>query len=91
MQGQRISCGPGERAASRSANRSAAEPGTPPGRAALTLANGGYLSGEAERAADWIVTCCRAWLDVLRASPMTDAELAAAAATAVPAGQDARK
>lgn len=59
--------------------------------AALTLANGGYLSGEAERAADWIVTCCRAWLDVLRASPVTVAELAAAAATAVPAGQDARK
>lgn len=59
--------------------------------AALTLANGGYLSGEADRAADWIVTCCRAWLDVLRASPVTDAELAAAAATAVPAGDDARK
>lgn len=59
--------------------------------AALTLANGGYLSGEAERAADWIVACCGAWLDVLRASPVTDAELTAAAATAVPTGQDARK
>lgn len=59
--------------------------------AALTLANGGYLSGEAERAADWIVACCGAWLDVLRASPVTDAELTAAAATAVPTGQEARK
>lgn len=58
--------------------------------AALTLPNGGYLSGDAERAADWIVACCGAWLDVLRSSPLTDAELTAAA-MAVPAGQDARK
>jgi hypothetical protein len=44
--------------------------------AALTLANGGYLSGEVDLAADWVVTCCREWLEAVRASPVTDAELA---------------
>ncbi len=51
--------------------------------AAVTLDDGGYLNGDVEHAADWIVTCFQAWLDVQRASPVTDAELAAAAATAV--------
>ena len=49
--------------------------------AALSLDNGGYLSGDADRAGDWVVACCGAWLDVLRASPVTDAELAAAVGT----------
>jgi hypothetical protein len=59
--------------------------------AALTWAKDGYLNSDVERAADWLVACCQAWLDVLRANPLTDAELAAATATVMPAEQDARK
>lgn len=56
--------------------------------AALTLASGGYLSGDAERAGGWVVACCRAWLDVLQASPVTDGEFAAAVAKEVAAGKN---
>lgn len=54
--------------------------------AALTLNNGGYVSGDAEHAAGWVAACCQAWLGVLQASPVEDVELAEVVARALGTG-----
>jgi hypothetical protein len=46
--------------------------------AALTLRNGGYRDGTATAAAEWVVACCKAWIEALRSDTISGQELAAA-------------
>jgi hypothetical protein len=48
--------------------------------ASLRIHNGGYTTGDPSAAADWVVTCCQAWVGALRADPIGREELDSAKA-----------